>query len=65
MKIVAPVEIGFGDLISSNIAEELPRATGTTTYTAWSATTTYSAGTQVCWIFTVDRNFYTLSGTGP
>lgn len=53
MRIATPIAITDAQLVSSNIVEELPYGTGAgVTYNEWSASTTYSAGNQVCYIWT-------------
>lgn len=51
MRLGVPVEIAPGDLVSSNIVEELPRTTAATSYNTWAAGTSYSSGDEVCFKF--------------
>lgn len=58
MIVVEPIQITDAQLISSNIVEDTPRSTSATTYNAWSASTTYSAGNIVCREYSFDSSFY-------
>lgn len=58
MKLVVPIEIAPGDLVSSNIIEELPRTVSGVSYNPWSISTNYSATNQVCRIFRPMSPYY-------
>lgn len=52
MKNLQPIAIGDAQLIASNLVEQVPRALSATSYSTWSASTTYGAGAVVCHVFT-------------
>lgn len=55
MRIIEPVTITDSMLVATNLVEELPYGTGAgASYNKWTASTTYSTSTQVCWIWTYE-----------
>lgn len=51
MKVITPVTIDDGRLLDSTLVEQLPVSTSATSYSQWSAGTTYAVGDVVCWIY--------------
>lgn len=65
MRAISPIPITDANLVSSNIIEDLPRSTSSSTYNAWDKDTSYTTGNTACHIFTGDRGGRTPDFGGP